>query len=72
MLRLGIKDWSIDEIIYNAKTRDVIKIKCHRLHRREIFDSDYIKTNIFFDYGEAMQYLREKENSNDIEFTIVR
>lgn len=61
----NIKDWSIDEITYTAKTGDIIKIKCHRPHRSEIFNSDYIKNNIFFDYGEAMQYLREKENSGD-------
>ena len=62
-----IKDWSIDEITYAAKTRDIIKIKCHRPHRNEIFNSDYIKTNIFFDYGEAMDYLRERESSKEID-----
>ena len=63
----NIKDWSIDEITYAAKTRNIIKIKCHRLHRNEIFNSDYIQTNVFFDYGEAMDYLREKENSKEID-----
>ena len=63
----NIKDWSIDEITYAAKTRDIIKIKCHRPHRSEIFNSDYIRTNIFFDYGEAMDYLREREISKEID-----
>ena len=62
-----IKTWDIQSIKYN-KTMDYIEtIWVKRGIYGNIFYQKDIGDSVFFDYEIAMQYLKEKENSGDVE-----
>lgn len=62
-----IKEWKIQSIKYNKTMDHIETIWVKRGIYGDIFYQKDIGNSVFFDYEIAMQYLKEKENSNDTE-----
>ena len=61
----NITEWNVDEITFDCTTGDIIKLKCSKPYRGEIFNKDSIGKDVFFNEYDAKNCLFRRELTDE-------